>query len=149
MFSRNKLSLKALLRDPKVSNNRLTDRFSGLEWNRSIRLESKDTLKKTSGWPLYIIAGILLFSALIFLIGKFNRTGLEEKIATGKPIYFLFHAVGDSEEYEFGLLAVLFRQTTVVRYTSFIRSLRSTIRTILWIFSNPELNLRSKAQSPI
>ncbi|EMO29582.1 hypothetical protein LEP1GSC170_3883 [Leptospira interrogans serovar Bataviae str. HAI135] len=39
---------------------------------------------------LYIAAGILLFSALIFLIGKFNRTGLEEKIAAGKPIYFYF-----------------------------------------------------------
>ncbi|EKS01816.1 LCP family protein [Leptospira mayottensis] len=91
-----------------MKNNRLTDGFYGLEWNRGIGLESKDTLKKASGWPLYIVAGILLFSALIFLIGKFNRTGLEEKIASGKPIYFLFHAIGDSEEYEFGLLAVLF-----------------------------------------
>ncbi|MDV6237269.1 LCP family protein [Leptospira ellisii] len=71
-------------------------------------LESKDNSKKKSGWLLYIAAGILLFSALIFLISKFNRTGLEEKIAAGKPIYFLFHAVGDNEEYEFGLLATLF-----------------------------------------
>ncbi|TGK34436.1 LytR family transcriptional regulator [Leptospira gomenensis] len=73
-----------------------------------LRLESKETSKKKSGWLLYIAAGILLFSALLFLIGKFNRTGLEEKIASGKPIYFLFHALGDNEEYEFGLLATLF-----------------------------------------
>ncbi|TGL79081.1 LCP family protein [Leptospira yasudae] len=86
----------------------MTVRFSGLKWNRSARLESKDTSKKKSGWLLYIAAGILLFSALIFLISKFNRTGLEEKIAAGKPIYFLFHATGDNEEYEFGLLATLF-----------------------------------------
>ncbi|AOP33214.1 LytR family transcriptional regulator [Leptospira tipperaryensis] len=86
----------------------MTDSFSGLKWNRSLDLDSKEPSKKSSGWLLYIAAGILLFSALIFLISKFNRTGLEEKIASGKPIYFLFHAVGDSEEYEFGLLATLF-----------------------------------------
>ncbi|WP_165781811.1 LCP family protein [Leptospira adleri] len=86
----------------------MTVSFSGLKWNRGTELESKESSKKTSGWLLYIAAGILLFSALIFLISKFNRTGLEEKIAAGKPIYFLFHAVGDSEEYEFGILATLF-----------------------------------------
>ncbi|EKR73672.1 LCP family protein [Leptospira noguchii] len=79
-----------------------------MEWNRGASLESKESAKKKSGWLLYIAAGILLFSALIFLIGKFNRTGLEEKIAAGKPIYFLFHAVNDSGEYEFGLVATLF-----------------------------------------
>ncbi|EMO64008.1 hypothetical protein LEP1GSC133_1034 [Leptospira borgpetersenii serovar Pomona str. 200901868] len=69
----------------------MTYGFSGLEWNRGYRfVESKGTFKKTSGWPLYIVAGVLLFLALIFLIGRFNRTGLEEKIATGKPIYFYF-----------------------------------------------------------
>ncbi|MBF3336615.1 hypothetical protein ISU81_20025, partial [Leptospira interrogans serovar Pomona] len=68
----------------------------------------KSLQKKKSGWLLYIAAGILLFSALIFLISKFNRTGLEEKISAGKPIYFLFHAVNDYQEYEFGLLAIFF-----------------------------------------
>ncbi|EMY03255.1 hypothetical protein LEP1GSC029_4066 [Leptospira interrogans str. 2002000626] len=38
---------------------------------------------------LYRSRNSIIFSSY-FLISKFNRTGLEEKIAAGKPIYFYF-----------------------------------------------------------
>ncbi|TGM12249.1 LytR family transcriptional regulator [Leptospira selangorensis] len=58
--------------------------------------------------PLWIAAGFLFLALLFFLFRNFRRTGLDEKISSGKPIHILFHAVGNDDVYEFGFLATIF-----------------------------------------
>ncbi|TGK15200.1 LytR family transcriptional regulator [Leptospira fluminis] len=59
-------------------------------------------------FPLSITIGILLVVGIFFLFKQLRRTGLDEKIGSGKPIHILIHATGAEESYEFGLLATIF-----------------------------------------
>ncbi|PJZ69695.1 transcriptional regulator [Leptospira perolatii] len=74
------------------------------EWNPREQLSNS---KPFNFLPLWIASGILVVAVLFFLFRNLRRTGLDEKISTGKPIHFLVHAVADDDTYEFGVLATL------------------------------------------
>ncbi|TGK04949.1 LytR family transcriptional regulator [Leptospira semungkisensis] len=59
-------------------------------------------------FPLWIASGVLLIVLVFFLFRNIRRTGLDEKVSSGKPIHILVHAVGNDDTYEFGVLATLF-----------------------------------------
>ncbi len=58
--------------------------------------------------PLWIASALLFVVLAFFLFRNFRKTGLDEKISSGKPIHILFHAFGNDETYEFGFLATVF-----------------------------------------
>ncbi|TGK00190.1 LytR family transcriptional regulator [Leptospira langatensis] len=67
--------------------------------------------KPTRPFPLFVLwiaSGFLLIAFIFFLFRNIRRTGLDEKISSGKPIHILVHAVGNDDVYEFGFLATLF-----------------------------------------
>ncbi|EPG74592.1 hypothetical protein LEP1GSC058_2463 [Leptospira fainei serovar Hurstbridge str. BUT 6] len=58
--------------------------------------------------PIWIAVGILFIVVLFFIFRNIRRTGLDEKISSGKPIHILVHAIAEDDTYEFGVLATLF-----------------------------------------
>lgn len=75
---------------------------------RGFALSPSRSSKPFNLLPLWIASAFLLIALVFFLFRNFRRTGMDEKISSGKPIHILVHAFGDDDVYEFGFLATVF-----------------------------------------